>query len=214
MEIYSNSSLLIRHRGENVFFSNDFCRKSGFLLSPPSARKSHPEHNDWRRWRKIEFRWSFRLLGNCMGFLDLMFSTKDYFQFLPQKHDTTRWMRGEIDGLWSERKTKMLPGKNWFWEIRYTPLCAQQAIYWLNCHVRIEEIPCTTSILWCYDYMAIMTPLFKKLLCVTRVALCKQNITIQMNPLHRQVQQFISISKLIYKEGGFAAYLHTQQQIQ
>ena len=121
---------------------------------------------------------------------------------------------GEIDGLWSERKTKMLPGKNWFWEIRYTPLCAQQAIYWLNCHVRIEEIPCTTSILWCYDYMAIITPLFKKLLCVTRVALCKQNITIQMNPLHRQVQQFISISKLIYKEGGFAAYLHTQQQIQ
>ena len=116
---------------------------------------------------------------------------------------------GEIDGLWSERKTKMLPGKNWFWEIRYTPLCAQQAIYWLNCHVRIEEIPCTTSILWCYDYMAIMTPLFKKLLCVTRVALCKQNITIQMNPLHRQVQQFISISKLIYKEGGFAAYIAT-----
>ena len=57
--------------------------------------------------------------------------------------------------------------------------------------------------------MAIMTPLFKKLLCVTRVALCKQNITIQMNPLHRQVQQFISISKLIYKEGGFAAYMAT-----
>ena len=114
---------------------------------------------------------------------------------------------GEIDGLWSERKTKMLPGKNWFWEIRYTPLCAQQAIYWLNCHVRIVEIPCTTSILWCYDYMAIMTPLFKKLLCVTRVALCKQNITIQMSPLHRETTVHINFE--INLQGGWFCCIAT-----
>ena len=118
MEIYSNSSLLIRHRGENVFFSNDFCRKSGFF----SLHRTHENlipNNDWRRRGENWIYVKCSVVGKLHGLL--MFSTKDYFQFLPQKDDTTRWMRGmvcgEIDGYLSERKTKMLPGKNWFWEM-------------------------------------------------------------------------------------------------